>query len=57
MNIMPIKARGCMMIELIAGMSAWSEYYAEAVRNNPTSLFAPAALYTKEEYNVAIYLE
>lgn len=37
------------MIGLIAGMSAWSEYYAEAARNNPTSVFARAALYTKAE--------
>lgn len=37
------------MIGLIAGMSAWSEYYVEAARNNPTSVFARAALYPKEE--------
>lgn len=29
-------------------MSAWSEYYGEAARNKPTSVFARAALYTKE---------
>ncbi|KJR45951.1 Methyltransferase [Desulfosporosinus sp. I2] len=44
-----LKPGGCMMIGLIAGMSAWSEYYGEAARNNPTSVFARAALYTKEE--------
>ncbi|HBV86532.1 bifunctional 2-polyprenyl-6-hydroxyphenol methylase/3-demethylubiquinol 3-O-methyltransferase UbiG [Desulfosporosinus sp.] len=44
-----LKPGGCLMIGLIAGMSSWSEYYAEAARNNPTSVFARAALYTKEE--------
>lgn len=44
-----LKPGGCIMIGLIAGMSAWSEYYAEASRNKPTSVFARAALYTKEE--------
>jgi len=44
-----LKPGGCLMIGLIAGMSAWSEYYAEAARNKPTSVFARAALYTKEE--------
>ncbi|EGW39711.1 class I SAM-dependent methyltransferase [Desulfosporosinus sp. OT] len=44
-----LKPGGCLMIGLIAGRSAWSEYYAEAACNNPTSVFARAALYTKEE--------
>ncbi len=44
-----LKPGGCIMIGVIAGMSAWSEYYAEASRNKPTSVFARAALYTKEE--------
>ncbi|SDI38137.1 hypothetical protein SAMN05443529_1361 [Desulfosporosinus hippei DSM 8344] len=44
-----LKPGGCMTIGLIAGRSAWSEYYAEAARNNPTSVFARAALYSKEE--------
>ncbi|AFQ44837.1 class I SAM-dependent methyltransferase [Desulfosporosinus meridiei] len=44
-----LKPEGCMMIGLIAGRSAWSEYYAEAARKNPTSVFARAALYSKEE--------
>ncbi len=44
-----LKPGGSMMIGIIAGMSAWSEYYAEAARNKPTSVFARAALYTKEE--------
>ncbi|MGI1659361.1 MAG: class I SAM-dependent methyltransferase [Desulfitobacterium sp.] len=44
-----IKPGGCLMIGLIAGQSAWSEYYAEIVSNKPTSVFARAALYTKEE--------
>ncbi|KLU64550.1 MULTISPECIES: class I SAM-dependent methyltransferase [Desulfosporosinus] len=40
---------GCLMIGVIAGMSAWSEYYAEAARKKPTSVFKRAALYTQEE--------
>ncbi|TGE34783.1 class I SAM-dependent methyltransferase [Desulfosporosinus fructosivorans] len=44
-----LKPGGCMMIGLIAGRSAWSKYYAEAARDNPTSVFARAALYTKAE--------
>jgi hypothetical protein len=44
-----LKPGGCLMIGLIAGKSAWSEYYEEAARNKPTSVFARAALYTKEE--------
>lgn len=44
-----LRPGGCIVIGLIAGRSAWSEYYAEAARNNPTSVFARAALYTKEE--------
>jgi len=44
-----LKPGGCLLIGLIAGRSAWSEYYGEASRNNPTSVFARAALYTKEE--------
>ncbi|AET69259.1 methylase involved in ubiquinone/menaquinone biosynthesis [Desulfosporosinus orientis DSM 765] len=44
-----LKPGGCLLIGLIAGNSAWSEYYAEAARNNPTSVFARAALYSKEE--------
>lgn len=44
-----LKPGGCMMIGLITGMSAWSEFYGEAARNNPASVFARTALYTKEE--------
>jgi ubiquinone/menaquinone biosynthesis C-methylase UbiE len=44
-----LKPGGCMMIGVIAGNSAWSEYYAEAARKKPTSVFARAALYTREE--------
>lgn len=44
-----LKPGGCMMIGLIAGNSAWSEYYEESSRNKPDSVFARAALYTKEE--------
>ncbi|KGK88369.1 methyltransferase [Desulfosporosinus sp. HMP52] len=44
-----LKPGGCLMIGLIAGRSAWSEYYAEAARNNPSSVFARATLYSKEE--------
>ncbi|AGA69020.1 methylase involved in ubiquinone/menaquinone biosynthesis [Desulfitobacterium dichloroeliminans LMG P-21439] len=44
-----LKPGGCLMIGLIAGESSWSEYYAEVVRNKPTSVFARAALYTKDE--------
>ncbi|EHQ90526.1 class I SAM-dependent methyltransferase [Desulfosporosinus youngiae] len=44
-----LKPGGCMVIGLIAGRSAWSEYYAEAARSNPASVFARAALYSKEE--------
>lgn len=44
-----LRPGGCLMIGLIAGKSAWSEYYREAARRKPTSVFARAALYTKEE--------
>jgi SAM-dependent methyltransferase len=44
-----LKPGGCLLIGLIAGRSTWSEYYEEAVRNKPTSVFAHAALYSKEE--------
>lgn len=44
-----LKPGGCLMIGLIAGKSDWSEYYEESARNKPTSVFAHAALYTKEE--------
>jgi len=44
-----LKPGGCLLIGLIAGRSAWSEYYEEAALNNPTSVFARAALYSKEE--------
>ncbi len=40
---------GCLLIGLIAGESAWSDYYEEAARRKPASVFARAALYTKEE--------
>lgn len=40
---------GCLVIGVIAGNSAWSDYYAEIARNKPTSVYAQAALYTKEE--------
>lgn len=38
-----------MMIGVIAGQSAWAEYYAETVRKKPTSVFARSTLYTKQE--------
>ncbi|WP_019850103.1 bifunctional 2-polyprenyl-6-hydroxyphenol methylase/3-demethylubiquinol 3-O-methyltransferase UbiG [Desulfitobacterium sp. PCE1] len=44
-----LKPGGCLLIGLIAGESAWSDYYEEAVRRKPDSVFARAALYTKEE--------
>ncbi|MDQ7094628.1 class I SAM-dependent methyltransferase [Desulfosporosinus sp. PR] len=44
-----LKPGGCMLVGVIAGGSAWSEYYAEAARSKPTSVFARAALYSKEE--------
>jgi ubiquinone/menaquinone biosynthesis C-methylase UbiE len=44
-----LKPGGCLMIGVIAGKSAWSEYYEEASRNEPASVFARAALYTREE--------
>ncbi|SHN56717.1 Methyltransferase domain-containing protein [Desulfitobacterium chlororespirans DSM 11544] len=40
---------GCLLIGLIAGESAWSDYYEEAARQKPTSVFARATLYTKTE--------
>ncbi|HHY28722.1 MAG TPA: class I SAM-dependent methyltransferase [Desulfitobacterium dehalogenans] len=44
-----LKPGGCLLIGLIAGESAWSDYYEEAVRRKPDSVFARAALYTEEE--------
>lgn len=44
-----LKPGGCLMIGLIAGRSSWSAYYEEAARNKPTSVFARASFYTKEE--------
>lgn len=44
-----LKPGGCLMIGVIAGRSAWSDYYTEAARNKSTSVFARAALYTQEE--------
>lgn len=44
-----LKPGGCLMIGLIAGKSAWSDYYEEVARSKPASVFARAALYTKEE--------
>lgn len=44
-----LKPGGCLLIGLIAGGSPWSEYYEEAARRNPASVFARAALYSKEE--------
>jgi ubiquinone/menaquinone biosynthesis C-methylase UbiE len=44
-----LKPGGCLLIGFIAGRSAWSEYYEEAARNKPTSVFARAAFYSKEE--------
>jgi 2-polyprenyl-3-methyl-5-hydroxy-6-metoxy-1,4-benzoquinol methylase len=44
-----LKPGGCLMIGLIAGKSAWSEYYEETARNKPASVYARASLYTKEE--------
>lgn len=40
---------GCLLIGVIAGDSPWSEYYQEAAKQKPTSVFAQAKLYTEKD--------
>lgn len=40
---------GCLVIGVIAGNSAWSEFYENTARNNPGSVFDRANFYTERE--------
>ncbi len=40
---------GCLLIGMIAGESPWGEYYQEVAKENPTSVFARAKLYTERD--------